>query len=50
MNTRIDNLRTASICAKSVTAPAKQYELFHLMQDIDQLLELARQESIAAAH
>lgn len=49
MDTRIDNLTTASVCAKSVTAPTKQYELFHLMQDIEQLLELARQESIAAA-
>lgn len=49
MNTRIDNLTTASVCAKSVTAPAKQFEVFSLMQDIERLLELARQETIAAA-
>ncbi|KAI7898791.1 Nup133 N terminal like-domain-containing protein [Cokeromyces recurvatus] len=47
LNTRIDNLTSASICAKSVTTPAKQYEMYHLLQEIESLLELARKEAAA---
>ncbi|KAI9486645.1 MAG: Nup133 N terminal like-domain-containing protein [Benjaminiella poitrasii] len=48
LNARIDNLASASICAKSVTTPAKQYEMYHLLQEIESLLELARKEATAS--
>ncbi|KAG1142692.1 hypothetical protein G6F37_007484 [Rhizopus arrhizus] len=41
--TRFEYLTNASICAKSVTSPAKQYEMYHLLQTVSQLLESIRE-------
>ncbi|KAI9264462.1 Nup133 N terminal like-domain-containing protein [Sporodiniella umbellata] len=41
--TRFEYLTNASYCAKSVVAPAKQYEMYHLLQTIGQLLESVKE-------
>ncbi|OBZ89569.1 hypothetical protein A0J61_02381 [Choanephora cucurbitarum] len=41
MGTRIENLTTAAACANAVTTPSKQYEMFHLKNEIEQLLKVA---------
>ncbi|KAI8973471.1 Nup133 N terminal like-domain-containing protein [Mycotypha africana] len=46
IDVRIDHLITASVCANSVTAPTKQYDMYRLKQSIEELLELARQEKL----
>lgn len=44
LKTRINTLVSASVCAQCVTAPAKQYDMLHLTQMIQQNLDEARQQ------